>query len=67
MNDYSLDSENLLGARQGWAMGKDRGEVQEDRKFMVQQVVQSPGEKDKADLCDDLIQGYPQTLTVHAI
>lgn len=31
---------------------------------MVQQVIQSPGEKDKADLCDDLIQGYPQILYV---
>lgn len=34
---------------------------------MVQQVIQSPGEKDTADLCDDLIQGYPQILAVHAI
>lgn len=34
---------------------------------MFQQDIQSPGEKEEADLCEDLIQGYPQMLIVHAI
>lgn len=34
---------------------------------MFQQDIQSPGEKEAADLCDDLIQDYPQMLIAHAI
>lgn len=48
-------------------MGRDGSEVQEDRKFMFQQDVQSPGGKDEADVCGDLIQGSLQIRTVHAI
>lgn len=57
--------ESLLGA--GWEVGKDGDEVQEERKFMFHQDIQSPGEKEEVDLCDNLIQGYPQILIVHAI
>lgn len=42
--------------------GGDGREVQEDRKFMFLQDFQSPGEKNEADVCDDLIQGCPQIL-----
>lgn len=34
---------------------------------MVWQDIQSLGEKCEDDLCDDLIQGYPQILIVHAV
>lgn len=51
----------------GLRIGRGGSEVQEDRKFMFQQDVQSPGEKVEADLCDNLIQGYLQILIVHAI
>lgn len=46
---------------------KDGDEVQEERKFMFHQDIQSPREKKEVDLCDNLIQGYPQILIVHAI
>lgn len=40
-------------------MGRNGREVQEDRKFLFQQDFQSPGEKNEANVCDDLIPGYP--------
>lgn len=59
---------NLLGAGQECELGGGDGrEVQKDRKFMFLQDFQSPGEKNEADVCDDLIQGCPQILIVHAI
>lgn len=68
MKDYSPNSE---GPPWGWGagqeVGRDGGEVKEDRKLMFQQDTQSPGEKEEADLCEDLIQGYPHMLIVHAI
>lgn len=60
MNGYFLNSKNLsVEALWWWGVRRDGGEVQEDRKLVVQQDIQSPGEKVKADLWDDLIQGYP--------
>lgn len=56
-----------MGLGVGWVVGRDGGEAQGDRKLMFQQDIQSPGEKEEADLCEDLIQGYPQMLIVHAI
>lgn len=56
-----------MGLGVGREVERDGGKVQEDRELMFQQDIQSPGEKEEADLCDDLIQGYPQMLIVHAI
>jgi len=54
-----------LGRSGNWR--GDGREVQEDRKFMFLQDFQSPGEKNEADVCDDLIQGHPHILIAHAI
>lgn len=50
-----------------WKVLRNECERQADGKYMAQQDIHSPGEKEEADLGGDLIQSYPQILIVYAI